>query len=154
MAKGTMPDAGGSLTAKQQRFVEQYLVDLNATAAYQRAGYATAPGHSSEAAASRLLSNVKVQAAIAARQTALAAEAGLSQKWVLDRLRKEAEREEEGASHSARVRATELVGKHLGMFKEQIELTGANGAPVRITEVRFKRPAQDGTEAEPGGQPG
>jgi phage terminase small subunit len=54
---------GSELTLKQQRFAAEYCIDLNATAAYSRAGYA-ARGNSAEAAASRLLSNVKVQQAI------------------------------------------------------------------------------------------
>lgn len=47
------------LTAKQRRFADEYLIDLNATAAYKRAGYA-AEGNSAEVNASRLLSNAKV----------------------------------------------------------------------------------------------
>lgn len=47
------------LTPKQQRFVDEYLIDLNATAAYKRAGY-VAEGNSAEVNASRLLSNAKV----------------------------------------------------------------------------------------------
>lgn len=54
---------GSGLTLKQQRFANEYCVDLNATAAYRRAGY-NAQGNSAEAAASRLLSNVKVRQAI------------------------------------------------------------------------------------------
>lgn len=56
-----------NLTAKQQRFVDEYLIDLNATAAYKRAGY-KATGHSAESAAARLLSNVEVAKAIAQAQ--------------------------------------------------------------------------------------
>ena len=52
------------LTAKQERFVEEYLLDLNASAAYQRAGY-RARGNSAEASASKLLRNHKVAARIA-----------------------------------------------------------------------------------------
>jgi phage terminase small subunit len=52
-----------ALTPKQQRFVAEYLIDLNATAAYKRAGY-KGNGRSAENAASRLLGNVGVQAAI------------------------------------------------------------------------------------------
>lgn len=48
------------LTIKQERFTAEYGVDLNASAAYTRAGY-RARGNSAEAAASRLLRNVKVQ---------------------------------------------------------------------------------------------
>jgi phage terminase small subunit len=61
---------GTELTLKQQRFVAEYCIDLNATAAYSRAGYA-ARGNSAEAAASRLLSNVKVQHAIQEREREL-----------------------------------------------------------------------------------
>ncbi len=46
------------LTAKQKTFVNEYLVDLNATAAYKRAGY-TVRGNAAEANASRLLRNAK-----------------------------------------------------------------------------------------------
>jgi hypothetical protein len=73
-AKGTMPGFrekdfvmkkpnGTELTLKQQRFANEYCVDLNATAAYRRAGY-NAEGNAAEACASRLLSNAQVQQAI------------------------------------------------------------------------------------------
>ena len=55
------------LTLKQQRFTTEYGIDLNATAAYTRAGY-SARGNSAEASASRLLRNVKVQQAIQLKQ--------------------------------------------------------------------------------------
>ena len=57
------------LTAKQEKFVEEYLVDLNATAAARRAGY-------SEKTADRiayvLLRNAEIQDAIQARRQELA----------------------------------------------------------------------------------
>ncbi|ARO89170.1 terminase [Nitrosospira lacus] len=59
------------LTLKQRRFAEEYCVDLNATAAYIRAGYG-ARSNSAEAAASRLLSNVKVQKVIEEKQKEIA----------------------------------------------------------------------------------
>lgn len=57
------------LAAKQQCFVEEYLIDLNATAAYRRAGY-RARGNSAEASAAKLLRHPKVAAAITAAQQA------------------------------------------------------------------------------------
>lgn len=63
--------ARNELTLKQQRFAAEYCVDCNATAAYIRAGY-NARGNSAEAAASRLLSNVKVQEAIELKQKEVA----------------------------------------------------------------------------------
>jgi len=52
-----------ALPAKQHRFVEEYLVDLNGAAAYVRAGY-SAKG--ANAGAARLLANVSIQPAIQA----------------------------------------------------------------------------------------
>ena len=60
-----------ALTPKQRRFAEEYCIDLNAAAAYLRAGY-TARGNSAEAGASRLLSNVKVQSIIHQKQREIA----------------------------------------------------------------------------------
>lgn len=57
------------LTPKQQRFVREYLIDLNATAAYRRAGYESV-GSAAEANASRLMRNDKVAAAIEAAMQA------------------------------------------------------------------------------------
>jgi phage terminase small subunit len=50
-----------SLTPRQLRFVEEYLLDLNATAAARRAGYSP---KTAEVQGSRLLRNVKVQSEI------------------------------------------------------------------------------------------
>lgn len=50
------------LTDRQAEFVRQYLVDLNGTQAAIRAGYSP---HTAQEQASRLLSNVKVQEAVA-----------------------------------------------------------------------------------------
>lgn len=55
--------ARDGLNARQQRFVEEYLIDLNASAAYQRAGY-TARGNAAEVNAAKLLRNTQVAAAI------------------------------------------------------------------------------------------
>lgn len=55
------------LNEKQQRFVEEYLVDLNATQAAIRAGYAEP---SARQMASRLLSKANVQEAIAVARKA------------------------------------------------------------------------------------
>ncbi len=51
------------LTPKQAAFVREYLKDLNASAAYKRAGY-RATGNAAEVNAARLLRNAQVQAAI------------------------------------------------------------------------------------------
>ena len=54
------------MTPRRQRFVTEYLVDLNASQAALRAGYS---GRTAPQQGSRLLKNVHVQAAIAAKHT-------------------------------------------------------------------------------------
>lgn len=68
------------LTAKQQRFVDEYLIDLNGTQAAIRAGY-SAP--TAQEQSSRLLSNVMVQNAISERQEALKEKTGITQERVV-----------------------------------------------------------------------
>lgn len=53
-----------TITDKQQRFVDEYLKDLNATAAYMRAGY-RATGHAAVACAHKLMKNRYILQAIA-----------------------------------------------------------------------------------------
>ncbi|GAA0382572.1 terminase small subunit [Paenibacillus motobuensis] len=71
-----------ALTAKQQLFVKEYLVDLNAKQAAIRAGYSP---KTAEQQASRLLSNVKVQKAIQKAMDERAAKVEISAEQVLQR---------------------------------------------------------------------
>lgn len=72
-----------SLTAKQKRFCEEYLIDLNATQAAIRAGYSP---KTAEQTASRLLRNVKVQEYIAKRQKELSRSTEITQERVIKEL--------------------------------------------------------------------
>ncbi|WP_127580172.1 terminase small subunit [Paenibacillus koleovorans] len=72
------------LTELQKRFGDEYLVDLNATAAYRRAGY-KGKGNVAEVNASRLLSNAKVQEYIQTRQKAREKRTEITQDMVLQR---------------------------------------------------------------------
>lgn len=121
-----------ALNPRQMKFVEGYLSGKPASQAYIEAGY-DAKGNAAESAAARMLRNVQVQSAIeTARETAVANQA-LTVEWVLSRLKLEATRTGEGASHSARVRAAELLGKTLKLFPDQHELSGPAGAPIPVS---------------------
>ncbi|WP_283419227.1 terminase small subunit [Sphingopyxis sp. Geo48] len=76
------------LNAKQQRFVDEYLVDLNATQAAMRAGYSERTANEQGA---RLLAHVSVAAAIASGIAARSERTKVSADWVLRRLEMEAE---------------------------------------------------------------
>jgi phage terminase small subunit len=72
-----------ALRPKQRRFVEEYLVDLNATQAALRAGYSP---HTVNQQGPRLLVNVGIQAAIQAAMAARSAQTGITADQVLHEL--------------------------------------------------------------------
>lgn len=128
------------LTPKQQRFVEEYLLDLNGTQAAIRAGYSE-KGARTEAA--RLLANADISQAIAEKRAELSKKTALDAEWVLRNLQRVAERAmqqepvmefnyqtrsmeptgEYQFDSSGANRALELVGKHLGMFTDKHDVT-------------------------------
>lgn len=75
-----------ALRAKQKRFVQEYLLDLNATAAYKRAGYAVKSDKAAQAASSRLLSNVMVQEELAADRKRLSERTEVKAEHVVQEL--------------------------------------------------------------------
>ena len=73
------------LTDKQQRFVDEYLVDLNATRAAIRTGYSANSAH---VTGSRLLSDAKIMAAIEAGRAKLAKKLEITQERILNEMAK------------------------------------------------------------------
>jgi phage terminase small subunit len=135
--KRKSPDAPAApaLTDLQRRFAEEYVVDLNATQAAIRAGYAPASagieGH-------RLLKNAKIDAIIRAEMQAMADRTHVSQDFVLRGLianynramQAEPVLDREGNATgeyeyegSVANKSLELIGKHLGMFREKADLS-------------------------------
>lgn len=75
------------LTPKQERFVQEYLLDLNATQAAIRAGYAES---SAGDIGAQLLGKTHIKAAINAAQAERARETRIDAAWLLTRLADEA----------------------------------------------------------------
>jgi len=121
------------VTPKQQRFVEEYLVDLNATQAAIRAGYSAKTAMS---AGGRLLRNVVIAKAIAAAHVKLTERVGVTQEWVVARLVDNVAHATDPEHFNGNVanRALELLGKHLGMFREVHEHTGKDGKPIEYAD--------------------
>ena len=72
------------LTARRQRFVQEYLVDSIATQAAIRAGYSA---KTAEQQGSRLLSNAKVKAAITEGQARIAEKFEVTEDWLVGEFR-------------------------------------------------------------------
>ncbi|OHV24933.1 terminase small subunit [Rhizobium sp. RMa-01] len=83
-----MDDFTANLTAKQARFVEQYLIDLNGTQAAIRAGFRK---HTAHQAAYELLRKPEIIAAIEAAKLARSERTQVDADWVLKRLADEAD---------------------------------------------------------------
>jgi len=153
------------LTQKQKRFVEEYLIDLNATKAAIRAGYSP---RAAKVTASKLLTNANLQAAIDKAMAERSRRTGINQDRVIQELAKiaflnpvdvidmdtatvkgEANRDDTACIASVKVKtiptddgaiterevktydklkALELLGKHLGMFTDKLNVSG--GVPV------------------------
>lgn len=123
------------LTPKQERFVQEYLIDLNATAASGRAGYKNTDS------GRQLVTKRHVLTAVRAEQERRAKRTNVTQDYVLERLQLEAERDAENSSHAARVSALNLLGKHLGMFadKMQVEHSGETNLQAQVRAVLLER---------------
>jgi phage terminase small subunit len=155
------------LTPKQQRFIEEYLVDLNATQAAIRAGYS--PSTAKEQGCQNL-SKLNVKNAIDQALAERSRRTGINQDRVLLELAKiaflnpvdvidmdaatlkgDANRDDTAAIASVKVKriptedgdiverevrtydklkALEQIGRHLGMWKDNINLSGEVGIQI------------------------
>ena len=103
---------------KQKRFCEEYLIDLNATQAAVRAGYAPKTAYSQ---GQRLLKDVEIAETITKLKSMQSKRTGITADRVLEELAKlgfSPMDECESFKASDKLRALELIGKHIGMFKD------------------------------------
>lgn len=146
------------LTKKQKLFIDEYLIDLNATQAAIRAGYSV---ESARDIGCENLTKPNIQQVIAERMAERSRRTGVNADRVVAELAKiafvnaedvidtetatikpNAAREDTAAIQSVKVKAfgedglereikmadklkaLELLGRHLGMFKDKVELSG------------------------------
>lgn len=141
---------GKALTDKQRRFIEEYLIDLNATQAAIRAGYSA---KTANRIAAELLTKDYIAAALQAAQDDRATRTGITADEVLADLVKIKERcmqqspvldrrgqpvkDNQGRSVWAfdsrgALKALELMGKHLGMFTDRHEINADDSLRVHV----------------------
>jgi phage terminase small subunit len=133
-----MKSKNEKLTDKQKRFCEEYLIDLNATQAAIRAGYSA---KTAKSIGQENLTKPDILQYVKNKQERISKKTEVTQEWVLERLvqvhdrcmQVEPVRDREGNEtgeyvfkDSGAIKSLELLGKHVGMFKEKLELTVAN----------------------------
>jgi hypothetical protein len=122
----------GTLNDKQQRFVEEYLIDLNASKAAIRAGYSRA---TAEAQASRLLAHVGIAAAIEAGKIARGARTEVTKEYLVEQLQNVFRVAIEERHFAGAARLGELLGK-------------LNGHIIERRDVRLIKRVEDLTDEE------
>jgi phage terminase small subunit len=105
------------LSPRHRAFIRHYSETGNGTKAAILAGYAE---KSAAAAASRLLTNAEIKGAIDAALLRQAELSGISATYVLEGIRAIAD--SSTARHADRLRAYELLGKHLKLFTDKAEV--------------------------------
>lgn len=129
------------LTDRQARFCEEYLIDLNATQAAIRAGYSE---KTANRIASELLSKLDIQEKITELKAERAKRTEMTQDSVIQELAAVARAEVKGVRAVDKLKALELLGKHLGMFVERYEVNAAE-IEKRIAEAR-EQGKKEGTQ--------
>lgn len=157
------------MTPKQARFVSEYLIDLNATAAAKRAGYSE---KTAEKIGHQLLEKTRVAAAIAAaikkreKKTEITADRVIKELADIAFLRSDdvftidgdhvsikstnemsdaARRALASASQTVtaaggtitvklcdKIKALELLGRHLALFTDKFQASGPDGGPLLV----------------------
>lgn len=131
----------GSLSAKRERFVAEYLIDLNATRAAVRAGYSR---KTAEQQGCRLLRNVQVARAIARGQAQAADKTSVTHERVLAELELLAFSnvmhylvDDDGNVRLA-PGAPAGAERALQSVKRRVTVTGAGDNARRVVEVEVK----------------
>lgn len=160
------------MTKKQKRFVEEYLIDLNAAQAAIRAGYSPKAAYS---IGSENLRKPEIRACIEKAMAERSKRTGINQDRIIMELAKigllnpknlinfeeatvkeDATEEDLAAISSVRVKrfptkdgegverevkmydkakALELLGRHLGMFKDKVEVSGLEEEKKKLDDI-------------------
>ena len=131
------------LSKKERAFVREYAKDCNATSAAERAGYAPTTANKKApmwVGKSRAKSTKPhVWDAVDEAQRKLQEKTGISVERVVEELATvgmlplEDEKIILGVIRTGdKLKALELLGKHLGMFKDVVEHSGPGGGPIPV----------------------
>lgn len=133
---------GSKLSPKMALFVDEYLIDFNASQAVLRAGYKT---RNRNRMAAELLRHPLVKREIQKRLEERKERMEVTQDYVLTKLMSIVEETEKGNPQAA-LRGLELLGKHLGLYKDKQEISGPDGGAIEM-EQRVKEDVADFTSS-------
>lgn len=128
---------------RQERFCQEVAKGATVAQAYRNAGYAPSKGNAyklrlRKGVAARIDELMAFRTASAEREVLSAAEqVGVNAVWVLRRLRQNAVLSARRGDTAASNRATELIGKHIGMFidKKEIQINMIDDADEYLARI-------------------
>lgn len=135
IAEGRTQEVLDNMTPRQKNFVEEYLVDYNATAALKRAGYLVADSNAKKYA-SELMDHPAIRCAINVASENKASKSAIKPDYVIKKIMRTIESAEQSGAHNAVLKGCELLARHLGMFIERQEISGPNGDPIKYEQVK------------------
>lgn len=121
---------GSRLQGKMAAFVDEYLVDLNGSAACLRAGYKT---NNPTRVATELLNHPLVLKALDERQTERRERLELSADYVIHKLIDIVDATDK-SNPTAALRGLELLGRHLGLYRDRQEISGPDGGAIEYEQ--------------------
>ena len=124
------------LTEKQKRFCEEYLIDLNATQSYLRAGYKAKSNEIARVESHKLLTKPNIQQYIEELRAEQSKRTEITADKVLGELGSVAFNKDIECIGRDKVRALELIGQHLGMFTEKVSITKEEEIPKLIEALK------------------
>jgi hypothetical protein len=129
------------MTPRRQRFVQEYLIDCNATAAAKRSGYSA---HTAYSQGQRLLRDVEVAAAILRNKTLVADELAITAERVIAELAliAFAPLGHDVVTTADKRAALVDLGKHLNLFVQRHEV-GGPGAFSALDSAELERQLLD-----------
>lgn len=127
------------LTGKQAEFCKQYIIDLNATQAAIRAGYSP---RSAMQIGELNMRKHDIQAEIKRLNGERSQRTEITADYVLQKIQTIVERASDetnadGYNENAALKGLELLGKHLALWTDKTQLSGADGGPLVVQIVRF-----------------
>jgi len=104
------------MTHKQILFVVEYAASGNATKAAMKAGYSSKTAYS---AGSKLLKNPEIKKAVQEKRELAISNIDVTKDWWLKEVTRIAK---SSGSDTAKIKALELIGKHLNVFANEMTL--------------------------------
>lgn len=130
-----------ALTIRQRRFAEEYVFDFVGSKAAVRAGYSP---HSAGRQAYVLLQHEGVRAYVDHLTRNKATNVvSVSPEYVIQKVTDILGKQD--TSDSNKLRALELLARHLGMFIDRTEITGKDGGPIETQRIEEEAKAFNDT---------